>query len=75
MTQAIGEILPLATGVTNTFHLATFGLVFHLVATRLVAVVVITLEVVVLNTLWPRTEATVSSANQRPTSLGAQKGM
>jgi hypothetical protein len=60
MDQAIGEILPLVIGVTNTFaHLGAFSSVFHLLATRLLAVVGITLELLVLNTLWPRTETTI----------------
>lgn len=55
MGQAIIKILAQESGVTNLFaHLGAFGLVFHLLATRLLAVIVITLELLVLNTLWPR---------------------
>ena len=76
MGQAIGGILPLATGVTNSFaHLGALSLVFHLLMSRVLAVVVITMELLVLNTLWPRTEPTMSSPDQLPTSIGAEKGM
>jgi hypothetical protein len=68
MVQAIGEILSQESGVMNLFaHLGAFGLVFHLLATRLLAVIVITSVLLVLNTLWPRAETTMSLSNQRPT--------
>ena len=55
MGQAIREILAQESGVTTLLaHLGVFGLVFHLLATRLLAVIVITLELLVLKTLWPR---------------------
>ena len=76
MGQTIGEIPPLTTGVRHTFaHLDAFSLAFYILATRLLAVVVITSELLVLNTLWPRAESTMSSPDQRPTSLGAENGV
>jgi hypothetical protein len=76
MDQTIAEIPPLATGVRHTFaHLGVFSLAFYILATRLLAVVVITSELLVLNTLWPRAESTMSSPDQRPTSLGAENGV
>ena len=76
MGQTIGEIPPLTTGVRHTFaHLGAFSLAFYILATRLLAVVVITSELLVLNTLWPRAESTMSSPDQRPTSLGAENGV
>ena len=76
MGQTIGEIPPLTTGVRHTFaHLGAFSLAFYILATRLLAVVVITSELLVLNTLWPRAESTMSPPDQRPTSLGAENGV
>ena len=76
MGQIIGEILPQAIGTANIFaHLGALSLVFHLLVSRVLAVVVITMELLVLNALWPRTEPTMSSPDQRPISLGAEKGM
>jgi hypothetical protein len=68
MGQAIRKILAQESGVTNLFaHLGAFGLVFHLFATRLLAVIITTLELLVLNMLWPRAETTMSLSDQRPT--------
>ena len=68
MGQAIRESHSQESGVTNLFaHLAAFGLVFHLLATWLLAVIVIASELLVPNTLWPRAESTMSLPEQRPT--------
>jgi hypothetical protein len=76
MGQTIGEIPTLATGVRHTFaHLGAFSLAFYILATRVLAGLVITSELLVLNTLWPRAESTMSSPDQRPTSLGAENGV
>jgi hypothetical protein len=76
MGHVISEILPLAIGVANIFaHLDALSGVLHLLLTRVLVVGSITLELVVLNTVWPRTELTMSSPDQLPTSLGAEKGM
>ena len=75
MGQTIAEIPPLATGVRHTFtHLGAFSLAYYILATRLLAVV-ITSELLVLNTLWPRAESTMSSPDKRSTSLGAENGV
>jgi hypothetical protein len=76
MGQVIREIFPLAIGVVNIFvHMGALSWVLHLLVTRVLAVVVVTLEVLVLNTLWPRTETTMNSPDQHPTLLGAEKGI
>jgi hypothetical protein len=56
MDLAIGAILPQAIGITDALgHPVTAGGVFHLLATRVVVVLVITLEVLVLNALTKTT--------------------
>jgi len=76
MDQVIGETLSLTIGFANIFaHLDAFSGVLHLLWTRMLAVGFIMVELLVLNTLWPRTEPTMSSPDQRPLSLDAEKGM
>ena len=77
MGQVISETLWLTIGVANILaHLDAFSGVLHLLVTRLVVIGVITLELVVLNALWPGPpNLTMNSPDHRPKPLSAGKGM
>ena len=83
MGQVISEALSLTIGVANIFaHPDAFSGVLHLLVTRLVVIGGITLELVVLNALWPgpplwsgHPNLTMNSPDHRPKPLGAGKGM
>jgi hypothetical protein len=62
MGWAIGQVLPQVIGVTNALgHPLTGGWIFHLLATRVVVVAVLTLEALILNALTKTTNTPKTS--------------